>query len=481
MRLRKRMRRSQSVRLRQPMRRSLPMRLRGSLRTQLAAAAALLVLFIVAVAGLGIAIRIDHRDRAEIDEQLSARAGRVLGDLDGITGMGGPGKKPPKDPAPDDSYGDLLDGSEVLVRVITDGRVHAQRGAVPVQELPIPESEGFTEVSVNAQPWRSLVVPSRTQDATWLQVMQSLVPVQDRLASNERLVAMVTGLATLLAAFAGWLVGRLVLNPLERLASGAIQIAYDPEPGHRLPAVSNPIEIASLSATLNGMLDRLGASVEMTRRFNADVGHELRTPLSVLGTYLESMSTNPGLGMDTWTTSLNAMSAQHRRMVSLLDGLQTLARADAGALPVSAEIEVGTLVDECVRQAVRRHLDVTYTFGDASGDAVTTGWRDGLRLAIDNLLDNAALHGRRSGRVDVSVGLVAEHILVTVTDDGPGIPVEHRERVRARFARGERTRSRGSGLGLALVEQQVRLHGGALALDDARPQGLVAAITLRRC
>ncbi|HST85364.1 MAG TPA: HAMP domain-containing sensor histidine kinase [Kineosporiaceae bacterium] len=458
-----------------------PFSLRQSLRAQLAVAAAVLVLCIVALSGIGIAIRIDHRDRTAVDEQLTVRAERVLKDLDRMLGPDGQNKVGPKAPPPrGDTYGDLLDGSESLVRIITNGEMQVQRGAIPVRDLPIPEGDGFSNVSVNAQPWRSLVLASATQAGTRLQVVQTLVPVNDRLASNERLVAMVTVLATLVAAVAGSLVGRLVLNPLARLASGAVKIAYDPDPGHRLPAMTSPAEVAALSTTLNGMLDRLGSNVEMTRRFNADVGHELRTPLSVLGTYLESMLTNPTLTADVRAASLSAMSAQHRRMVSLLDGLQTLARADAGALPVSAEIEVGTLVDECVRQAVRRHLDITYTFGDTSGDAVTAGWRDGLRLAIDNLLDNAALHGRCSGRVDVSVGLLAEHILVTVTDDGPGIPPEHRERVRARFARGERTRSRGSGLGLALVEQQVRLHGGALDLAESQPHGLVASITLRR-
>jgi len=458
------------------------MRLPPSLRAQLAAATALLVLLIVALAGLTIAIRIDHRDREEVDEQLSARADRVLADLDKVLGTEAPktDQRAPKAPAPDDTYGDLLDGSGSLVRVIADGRVIAQRGALPTTDLSVPADVGFANVNVNAQPWRSLVVPSPDQDGTSLQVLQSLVPVQERLSANARLVALVTVVATVLAAVTGWLVGRLVLNPLARLASGAVQIAHDPDPGHRLPEVSSPSEVAALSATLNGMLDRLGSNIETTRRFTADVGHELRTPLSVIGTYLESLLTAPTLADDARQVSLLAMSAQHRRMVSLLEGLQTLARAEAGALPQSAQLEVGTLVEECVRQAMRHHLDVSYTFQDASDGAEILGWRDGLRLAIDNLLDNAALHGRPAGHVDVRVELLAEHLRVTVADDGPGIPAEQREHVRERFARGERTRSPGSGLGLALVEQQARLHGGELHLADARPQGLTASITLRR-
>jgi len=108
----------------------------------------------------------------------------------------------------------------------------------------------------------------------------------------------VTALAALVAALAGWLVGRRILRPLQRLTTGAALIAGDPNPEHRLPTLTSPLEVASLSDTLNRMLDRTGASIESTRRFIGDVGHELRTPMAALGMHLESLISHPGMSAE---------------------------------------------------------------------------------------------------------------------------------------------------------------------------------------
>jgi two-component system sensor histidine kinase PrrB len=93
------------------------------------------------------------------------------------------------------------------------------------------------------------------------------------------------------------------------------------------------------------------------------------------------------------------------------------------------------------------------------------GWPDGLRLIVDNLLANAAVHGGR--RVEVDVRRDDGALVLLVDDDGPGIAPVERERVLERFARGEGTRAPGSGLGLALVAQQAALHGGGVRIGDA--------------
>ncbi|MHA6758299.1 sensor histidine kinase [Streptacidiphilus sp. PAMC 29251] len=114
----------------------------------------------------------------------------------------------------------------------------------------------------------------------------------------------------------------------------------------------------------------------------------------------------------------------------------------------------------------------------ASASPLVEGWPTGLRLALDNLLDNAALHGKAHGRVQVELQADTAAVQVSVTDDGPGIPEDLREAMKARFARGPHPRSDGSGLGLALVEQQTQLHGGTLHLDQAPTSGLRATLTL---
>ena len=450
-----------------------------SLRARITAGVALLVMVLVALAGLIIVVRIDHRDRTDVDRELSARTEKVREDADkllsGGTGGNGVGGA---DGQGQDDYGGLLAGSQSLVRLIADGKVVAQRGEQPATPLPVPTGDGYSTVQVGGQSWRSLVEPVTATGSDRLQVLENLQPIEERLADNTRLVTLVTVLATLLAGIGVWLLSRIILQPLQRLRTGAQQIR-PADTGQQLPTVHRPREVADLSAALNRMLDQLQAGMLATRRFTADAGHELRTPLTSLGMTLETLQRNPDLPAATRADALAAMAVEHHRITTLLEGLQTLARGDAQALPARTTVDMAELVDEAVRHARHRHRDTTYTLLIAPGASpLVEGWHTGLRLALDNLLDNAALHGDAHGQVLVEVSVDTAAVRVSVTDDGPGIPVDRREAMKERFTRGPRPRSEGSGLGLALVEQQAQLHGGTLRLGPAPVHGLQATVTL---
>lgn len=225
------------------------------------------------------------------------------------------------------------------------------------------------------------------------------------------------------------------------------------------------------------MLERLQRSMRATRRFTADAGHELRSPLASLGIDLETLRHNPDLPPGRRAEMLDAMSNEHARIATLLDGLQQLARGDAEALPQRSVIDVTEVAAAATRAAQRRHPAVRYRNLHAQPTLID-GWNDGIRLALDNLLDNAALHGTPDGRVDVTVASDGTAVRVIVDDDGPGIPLDARRRMTQRFVRGDRPRGHGSGLGLALVDQQARLHGGDLTLGDAPTGGLRATLTI---
>jgi len=439
-----------------------------SVRAQVTVCVAVLVMLVVAVAGLVITLRIDHRDREDVDRQLLARAEKVQDDTAKLITDGDGGQ----DGA--DDYGGLLAGSESLVRLLAGDRVVAERGEEPRAPLPVPDSDGFTTLAVGGQTWRSLVQPLDNDTGGRLQVLQNLDSLEHRVADNRRIAIGVAVVATVVAAVGVWLIAGLVLAPLQRLRAGARRILPG-EVDQRLPEVHRPREVADLSATLNGMLERLQDSMLATRRFTADAGHELRTPLTSLGMDLETLLRHPELSEPDRRRTLAAMAVEHHRIVTLLDGLQTLARGDAAALPAPGRVELVELVGVAVDQVRQRHPGVTYQFHGTSERVVVSGWAAGLRLAVENLLDNAALHGRPHGTVDVSVRPGAA---VTVADDGPGIPADHREEVKRRFTRGDRPRGDGSGLGLALVDQQAQLHGGSLDLGDAPGGGLLATLTI---
>ena len=440
-----------------------------SLRAQITASVALLVMVVVALTGLLIVVRIDHRDRADVDQQLSSRAEKVRQDADKLLSQG--------DHA-DDDYGGLLAGSQSLVRLVVDGQIIAERGDQPTVALPVPSEDGYTTLHVGDQTWRSLTQPLAGGSSERLQVLQDLAPIEDRLADNAQLVTLTAIAATLVAGSGVWLVARLVLQPLQRLRAGATRIRTA-ESGQRLPDETRPQEVADLSAALNGMLTQLQTSTQSTRRFTADAGHELRTPLTSLGINLETLQRNPQLPKEDRQQILTASLAEHGRITALLEGLQTLARGDAGALPARANIDLADLLNESIRHARHRHPQTTYRLTiDHMRPPYLDGWQTGLRSAIDNLLDNAALHGRPDGRVEVMLNRDGRQAFITITDDGPGIPAASREAMKERFARGPNPRSHGSGLGLALTQQQADLHRGTLTLTDALGSGLRAILAL---
>ncbi|MFG2344711.1 sensor histidine kinase [Streptomyces phaeochromogenes] len=261
-------------------------------------------------------------------------------------------------------------------------------------------------------------------------------------------------------------------------AESAATASYLFSPGEpALPAVDRPREVADLSHALNAMLDQLRTSMEATRRFTADAGHELRTPLTTLGMTLETLQRNPDLPEAQRTLALEAMRTEHRRITTLLTGLQSLARGDAHALPGLTPVDLTALLTEAVQHAARRHPAVTYRLEPAAPVTVQ-GWQAGLRLAVDNVLDNAALHGRADGHVDIRLSQHGTTVRITVGDDGPGIPPDQRQAMKERFTRGSRTHAPGSGLGLALVEQQAQLHHGTLHLGSGPGGGLQAVVSL---
>nr|WP_237529083.1 HAMP domain-containing protein [Streptomyces sp. SID5469] len=218
------------------------------MRTQITAAVAVLVTVVVALAGLVIVARIDHRDRTDVDRQLTARAEKVRQDADKLLGQG---DHEGADEGRDD-YGGLLAGSQSLVRLISDGQVIAQRGETPPTPPPLPSRDGYSTIEADGQTWRTLTQPlNATGDR--LEVLQDIDHIERRVADNTAIVVAVTLAAALATAVGVWLITRIILQPLQRLRTGALAISADTT-GPQLPTVTGPQEVADLSRALNGML-----------------------------------------------------------------------------------------------------------------------------------------------------------------------------------------------------------------------------------
>ena len=140
-------------------------------------------------------------------------------------------------------------------------------------------------------------------------------------------------------------------------------------------------------------------------------------------------------------------------------------------------------VEDAVERARRRHpqahLTITSTRANPPSPAVVRGWAPGLRIAVDNLLENAARHGGPQPRIDVAIDSRPRgEVIVVVDDNGPGVDPDELDHLTERFARGRRTSAPGSGLGLAVVNQQATLHGGHLSLTASHRGGLRAELHL---
>ena len=300
-----------------------------------------------------------------------------------------------------------------------------------------------------------------------------------------RRVVVVGSVVLALVGATGLALGDLALRPLRKLREGAERVASTRDLATRLPEGDGPEEVDALAGSLNAMLARLQrstaeteAALEASRRFAADAGHELRTPLTSILANLEVLRRSPDLSADQQRVVADVLREQSR-IVALLDALQTLARGDAATAVPRERFDLVDVVDAAVERARSRNPRATIGFSYPE-HALIVGWPEGVRVLVDNLLQNALRHGRPQGRIDVAVSSRDGQASLIVDDDGPGIPPEERERVFQRFVRGAGARGPGSGLGLALVAQQARLHGGTATLDTSPLGGTRVVVTLAR-
>lgn len=363
----------------------------------------------------------------------------------------------------------LLLGSGNFARVIAQGVIVKQVGDVAGADLPT--STGFQTISVHGRLLRTLTVE---QNGATLEVGEPLAPALDRAAGTRRLV-IVAGLIGLAATGAVvWLLTGLALRPVRRLRLRADQVSTTRDLDIRLPDERGPAEVDALAHTLNAMLDRLSASARATeqaltatRRFAADTGHEIRTPLTSAQANLDVLRRNPGMPLTERTRMVEEIAAEQRRLVSLLDSLQALARGDAAGTRPHEEFDLADLLDSAVQATRRRHPLLRMSLTECPDEVAVHGWPDGARNMIDNLLQNAALHAGPRAVVQVALRLCGQRVVLTVDDDGPGVTMADRSRIFERFVRGHGASAPGSGLGLAIVAQQAALHGGEIRVADS--------------
>jgi signal transduction histidine kinase len=317
----------------------------------------------------------------------------------------------------------------------------------------------------NSEPLRVRAVPARSATAP-VSVIIGL-PIGDVLATRTALRnALLITFPLLLAALAAiaWRVIGWTLQPVEQLRAGAEQISRTGRirgsaRGERLPVPTAADEIRALAVTLNEMLDRLADAQERQRSFVADAAHELRSPLANIRAQLEvaeRLGEGGALPAD--------LMVDVKRLSGLVEDLLLMARIDADTRPPAqlSAVDARDLVAEVTSAYANARVPVTLVAKEPIMIMADPGE---LHRAVGNVVDNAVWHAR--ARVTVAATVDRDQAVISVSDDGPGIPPEHRERVFERFTRLDDARGRnsgGAGLGLAIVRDLLTRAGGTVEI-----------------
>ncbi len=286
------------------------------------------------------------------------------------------------------------------------------------------------------------------------------------------------GLLVIAATFLAWLGlqrGLVPLKSLQTMMSERRIGALTP-----LDAPSAPSEVQPLIASVNDYVARLGLLMETQRRFVANAAHQLRTPLTLLKT-----QSTYGLREKTLTgkqEALTGIAATLEHVSRLTNQLLVLARAEPGTnhgarMDTDLVPIVSKLMEDFSTLALDRGIDLGLEL--AEGPFVVHGNPTSLRELMANLIDNALNHSGTASIVTVRLAALESRVSFSVTDTGPGIPVEERSKVFERFYRLPGTRNEGSGLGLAIVAEIVASHQAQITLSEPRNSpGLVVEVTL---
>ncbi|MFB1297612.1 sensor histidine kinase [Mycobacterium sp. pW049] len=310
--------------------------------------------------------------------------------------------------------------------------------------------------------------------------------VDDTLFWVVVIFCVVAAVALVGAGTAGVVIVRRQLAPLARVSTAAQQVAdLELDRGEvRLPTpivdvdpAAAQTEVGQLGAALNRMLDRIAgalsarhASETRVRQFVADASHELRTPLAAIRGYTELAQRKQAQLPDDVAHAMNRVESETARITRLVEDMLLLARLDTGRPLQRDSVDLTRMVVDAVSDAHVAGPEHRWELDLPDEPVTVTGDEARLQQVLANLLANARTHTPPGTTVTTSLS-ATEHgeVVLTVVDDGPGIPHWLQPNVFERFARGDTSRSRlggSTGLGLAIVAAVVRAHGGTIDLQS---------------
>jgi two-component system sensor histidine kinase PrrB len=361
-------------------------------------------------------------------------------------------------------------------RVVTAGDT-ISLGLLPDEPLPDGIVPGWSTARASGDRWRLYTVEVADVpdpgDTTLVQLVAPLGDVDARAMQLRRRVIVVMMLTSVAAGLVGYLLGKVATRPLTALRrdTGRIEDA-EPSTWH-VAASYGSTEVDDVATTLNENLERLadetkrrGAALDAARAFAASATHELRTPLQGALTNLD-IARSDRVGDSERKEVLGLANDQLQRMATALAAVRTLADAEFADRSWFDTIDLADVADAAVADERRRAPNAVFEI-DSTPPTTMVAWRDGVLLAIANVVRNALIHGVPLDGSPPRVAVSIAGSTVIVDDNGPGIPVADRERVLERFEHGGGS---GSGLGLAIAQQVAIAHGGSVTIGSSPTGG----------
>lgn len=347
---------------------------------------------------------------------------------------------------------------------------------------PRRRDDRFYDVKASGKQWRVYV---RKHDSLGfsVQIGQEREDRTDLIVDMlESLAWPLVGLWLLLGAVNWWLIRRLVA-PFERMARG--MAAKSPSDLSPLSYDGKALEVQAVVNALNQLLGRLAQAIENERRFTADAAHELRTPLAALASRIQVMQRRiEAADIGAVAADLQRLREDVARSTALVENLLQLARLDpeSADVLVADDIDALALLDEVVRACAPYAAARQVTVSVDCRVATITGNRDGLLMALRNLVHNGISYGRVGGRVQITAEPQGDSVALSVRDDGDGVAPADRQRLTQRFFRVLGSGVQGSGLGLSIVARIAELHRADLRFGpglDGRGLGVVMTLPAR--
>ena len=352
-------------------------------------------------------------------------------------------------------------------------RLHSANA--PQQPLANRE-RGFSDNVIDGHRWR--VFSTRDESGEYLIHVAERTEVRDELARDIAINLLRPLWFSLpLLALLLWIAVMRGLRPLDKLAREVEQ--REPDNLAALDASSAPREVVPLIERLNRLFLRIEASMQKERRFTADAAHELRTPVAAIKA--QAQVARAASSEAERIHALDNAILGCDRAAHLIDQLLTLARVDTLDRGMAEPCRLRDIAAEAIAALAPAALEKGVQLELLAGDEIVVRGNPGLlRVLLRNLLDNSMRHSPSGTTVQVSIAQEPGAVCLSVSDNGPGIPEQERDKVLERFYRPLGTQASGSGLGLSIVKRIAEVHDAALQiLPASEGQGLRVTVSFK--